>query len=60
MYYKNITKISQYPEIVLDHWREKIIKYLLYNYIISDIDMECPSALTNGVFQELRWAGGVW
>lgn len=47
-----ITKISQYPEIVLDHWREKIIKYLLYNYIISDIDMECPSALTNGVFHK--------
>lgn len=33
---------------------------MLYNYIISDIDMGCPSALTNGVFQELRWAGGVW
>lgn len=47
-----LQKISQYPEIVLDHWREKIIKYVLYNYIISDIDMLCPPALTNGVFRK--------
>lgn len=52
-----LQKISQYPEIVLDHWREKIIKYVLYNYIISDIDMECPPALTNGVFRKWKWAG---